>query len=549
MLKEIRCDLFKESGKKRPPIIFEKGLNIILGSIPGKSGSIGKSTMLLIIDFAFGGNTYIQSDAVSQLGHHTIYFTFSFGNKDYYFSRSTSNKNIVARCDKLGNDNDYIDLSTFTNWLAQKYGMDLPGIQFRNTLSRFFRIYGKNNYNEQRPLQDRGGSESQEDAIHILVTLFNLYSSVLIFEEQLKLVQDKIKIFREGRRYKFIPSAVDGMKKYEENISSISSLERKKHDLFHNDSINVDENEVKEINKRNELERELQDLRRDIRSKEDELHLLKLNIQQGVYPTEADLKSLQEFFPNVNLKKLVDIEAFHNKIQYILKEELETATTRIEEIIKPLKKKEINLLEKVKDFKPSQIFTDEFLDTYTKIDHEIEKLKDENTAFEQRNSLQEQKNKANARYQEHMKSILKKIEKTINEDMEKISDFVTMNEYNPPELTINKYNSYSFETPKDDGTGTNNRGLIVYDLAILEATVLPAIAHDSLLFDSMSRPDLSKLIEVYNKEDEKQIFISLDKTNTCSDEAKNIIENKTVIKLDNNELCLFGDKWSRKEKK
>lgn len=228
MLKEIRCDLFKESGKKRPPIVFEKGLNIILRSIPGKSGSIGKSTMLLIIDFVFGGNTYIQSDAVSQLGHHTIYLTFSFGNKAYYFSRSTSNKNIVARCDKLGNDKDYIELSTFTNWLAQKYGMDLPEIQFRNTLSRFFWIYGKNNYNEQRPLQDRGGSESQEDAIHILVTLFNLYSSVLIFEEQLKLVQDKIKIFREGRCYKFIHSAIDGMKKYEQNIVSISSLERKK---------------------------------------------------------------------------------------------------------------------------------------------------------------------------------------------------------------------------------------------------------------------------------------------------------------------------------
>lgn len=58
MLKEIRCDLFKESGKLRPSIIFNKGLNIILGSVPGKAGSIGKSTMLLIIDFVFGGNTY-----------------------------------------------------------------------------------------------------------------------------------------------------------------------------------------------------------------------------------------------------------------------------------------------------------------------------------------------------------------------------------------------------------------------------------------------------------------------------------------------------------
>ncbi|MDO5714764.1 MAG: hypothetical protein Q4Q07_10060 [Tissierellia bacterium] len=136
MLKEIRCDLFKESGNKRPAIIFNRGLNVILGSISGKAGSIGKSTMLLIIDFVFGGNTYKKNDAVSQLGDHTIFFKYTFENRDYYFARNTSD-NVVARCDEKYNVLDFIDLSEFTRWLAQKYGMDLPGIQFRNTLSRY----------------------------------------------------------------------------------------------------------------------------------------------------------------------------------------------------------------------------------------------------------------------------------------------------------------------------------------------------------------------------------------------------------------------------
>lgn len=56
--------------------------------------------------------------------------------------------------------------------------MDFAGVKFRNTISRFFRIYGKNNYNELRPLQMRGGTEAQESAIHVLVTLFNQYESV-----------------------------------------------------------------------------------------------------------------------------------------------------------------------------------------------------------------------------------------------------------------------------------------------------------------------------------------------------------------------------------
>lgn len=147
-----------------------------------------------------------------------------------------------------------------------------------------------------------------------------------------------------------------------------------------------------------------------------------------------------------------------------------------------------------------------------------------------------------------MKSILKKIENTINEEMEKTSDFVTNSEYNAPKLTINDYNSYDFETPKDDGTGTNYRGLLIYDISILNLTVVPALTHDSLLFDNMLRPDLSKIIEIYNQEKEKQIFISLDKTSTCSKEAQKIIDDKAVIKLDDDEFCLFGEKWSKKEK-
>ena len=74
MLKEIYCPLFKEGKTLRSPILFHKGLNIILGSEQGKAGSIGKSTMLLIIDFVFGGNAYMKSDAVQQLGEHTVYF-------------------------------------------------------------------------------------------------------------------------------------------------------------------------------------------------------------------------------------------------------------------------------------------------------------------------------------------------------------------------------------------------------------------------------------------------------------------------------------------
>ena len=70
------------------------------------------------------------------------------------------NRNIIAQPWEIGQ---------FTIWLTQRYGMDLPGVSFRNTLSRFFRICGKNNHNELKPLQTRSGEESQRDAINILI--------------------------------------------------------------------------------------------------------------------------------------------------------------------------------------------------------------------------------------------------------------------------------------------------------------------------------------------------------------------------------------------
>ena len=99
MLKQISCQLFREAGQPRPPINFTRGLNTILGAIKGEAGSIGKSTMMLIIDFAFGGNTYVGSDAVKELDDHTIYFTFEFADGQYHFARTPTDPKLVAQID------------------------------------------------------------------------------------------------------------------------------------------------------------------------------------------------------------------------------------------------------------------------------------------------------------------------------------------------------------------------------------------------------------------------------------------------------------------
>lgn len=63
MLYEIVCDKFISNAQQRGKIYFHDGLNVIQGHNSG-TNSIGKSTFLLVVDFAFGGNTYAKNKKI-----------------------------------------------------------------------------------------------------------------------------------------------------------------------------------------------------------------------------------------------------------------------------------------------------------------------------------------------------------------------------------------------------------------------------------------------------------------------------------------------------
>ena len=167
---ELTSPTFKEKGKERPPIRFKSGLNVVLGKEDGEN-SIGKSSAMLAIDFAFGGNTYITSDGVKHIGNHTIFFTFEFDGIQYYFARNTATPNDFHVCSKgYKLTSDTWTKDQFANWLKTQYKIDFAGLSFRETVSSFFRIYGKENTDERKPLRGIPG-ESMQKSIEILVKI------------------------------------------------------------------------------------------------------------------------------------------------------------------------------------------------------------------------------------------------------------------------------------------------------------------------------------------------------------------------------------------
>jgi hypothetical protein len=538
MLTEIYCPLFKTNFHPTGKVTFHPGLNVILGSKTGIT-SIGKSTMLLIIDYAFGGDTYTRSDAVKQLGNHTIYFNFCFNRITYSFSRNTEDSGHVNMLDK-NTITKTLSVNDFSIWLAEQY-------HFRNTISRFFRIYGKNNYNERQPLQIRNGAESQKDAINVLITLFDKYKDIAPFKEQLDLANNRAQTFNRARKYELIPSVVTTKKAYGDIESEITSLKKEKQELESGNNGAIDAHEIEKADHIKELKRKLYDARKKVRQKENDLHLIDLNLQAGCKPTEADLHSLGTFFPDTNLEKLTNIEIFHNKIQSILRSELLDAQATLKDALVPLNHAVNSIQMELESIKPSMAFSEEFLEAYSKLDRKIHQLETENKMFITKNALQAERKQTSERWKENTQIILHTIEKQINIEIEKLSDQISLGKDNAPLLRIPDSNHYTFETPKDTGTGTNYKGMLIYDLSILNLTALPALAHDSLLFPYVSDMNIRRILELYSLETEKQIFIAFDHYENYGEQTTNLLKKHTVLTLDAGENALFGRQWGKRE--
>ena len=82
-------------------------------------------------------------------------------------------------------------------------------------------------------------------------------------------------------------------------------------------------------------------------------------------------------------------------------------------------------------------------------------------------------------------------------------------------------------------------------MALLELTCLPAVAHDLPLLKNIENLALENIIELYSKKD-KQVFIAIDKLNSYSKTAADIIEKHKVLSLSKDKV-LFIKNWKKAE--
>ena len=326
MLCEIYCKKFHQE-----KIEFSSGLNVILGTNAGDN-SIGKSTLMLIIDFVFGGHTYSDAtDILNNVGAHDIYFKFKFAGTVYHFSRSIIERDTVWKCDQEYNKKGSIHLDEYCKWLSKMYNMELYDLSFRNAVGRYIRVYGKDNCDEKHPLHYTP-KENEQVAVWALIKLFDKYKAIEEISLRAELSKKAYDTFTKAQRLNYI--AKIGKREYKNNEKEMARLTQEIETLAKElDAGLLDINSAvseEAISIKNQLA-QIKRLRSNIISKH---ATIKDNETYEFSLTTESTHELQEFFPDINIKHIDEIENFHRKIALVFKTELQEERRKLERQIK-----------------------------------------------------------------------------------------------------------------------------------------------------------------------------------------------------------------------
>lgn len=553
MLYEIECEKFAKKVKgqlvPRGRIQLREGLNTVLGDKAAQN-SIGKSTFLLVVDFCFGGDDYINPKickAKEKLHSHTINFAFKFGNKIDYFCRSTKTPSEIGICDSEYKVQRIQTLKEFKDYLLEAYGITTPTISFREMVGRFLRIYGRENYVERYPL--KYGEVKPESAIETLEKMFNVFA----FIEEYKSVYDdkskRSKVRDDATKLGEMTNVAKNKKEYNANEKEIECLRTELQKLMDREDAELSQEETDNLDKASEIKGQLTVLKRRRSRLVSQLNAVKANMSGGLVPVEEDLSELSEFFSDVDVQKLSQIEHFHDKMQHILSQEMGNEIAQLQILIDAISAEMVRLQESQRKLGVPVTISKKFMDRVVEVQRQIDILVAKNKGYDKSAKLKTEKKEAKVQLEDVRETQLQAVETSINQEMTRLNDYIYDGERYAPAIKFGNSRSgkptYEFWTEDDTGAGTNFKGLIIFDIALLRLTELPVIAHDSNIFKNIADLPIDKIMELYNQS-KKQIFIAFDKEDTFYDVTRDIVHSTKVIELHENGGELFGWSWAKK---
>jgi hypothetical protein len=542
MLKQISCDKFIEKGIIRKPIELHEGLNTVIGHKDG-ANSIGKSTFLLIIDFIFAGNDYVNkaSDVLHNVGNHMIKYQFEFNGVPHYFSRSTANHTVFNICNENYKTIQPISKDEYCQLLLDFHDMALPDLNLRETISPFIRVWGRATLDENKPLL-AAKNVPDKKGIAMLLKLFNRYSEVKQQANFYNEAKDRKDAFMQGQKYDYIVT-VENRTVYRDNEKRICELNTELQNLTQDSSEGLLDLDSFQAQQLADLRLKLSNAKR---------HRTQLIAQKKSFEAERapskqsfqkDFESLQTFFPNVDLKKLTEIEQFHTQLSSILKKEFKESTENLQYMIDFFSKHIEELEQRILDIHDVPNVSQAVLEQYALLQKELVHLQESNKNFDNLMQLKKTSYDLKQTLNHLIREIYAKIQEDIQLKIQAINNFIFDGQKTAPILTIQSSSKYSFFTPNDRGTGSEYKGLVVFDLALLHLTSLPLIVHDSVLLKQIQDSALEKILELYNTSP-KQVIIALDKEDSYTEKTQQLLRKSEILRLYPDGGELFGWSWN-----
>ncbi len=542
MLKEIQSDAFVSHQVIRPKITFNRGLNVVKGP-DSFDNSIGKSSFMMCVDFAFGGNDYVEKlkNIVENIGHHEINFAFEFNGKITYFCRATETPDYITICDdEYVKSDERWSINQFTDWLKNNYAI-VNALSFRSIISPYFRIYNRDNLNESYPLKSHK-NETEKQSIEKIIKLFNMYGPVEKTQEDAAAAEEKREAFTHAQKFDYIPKITKT--KYNKNLQDIETLKAKKLELAEKSSKNLLDLDSEKAAYASQLKAQLTVFRRQRGKLYSQLEALQKNKDLDTTTIQNDFSALSDFFPNqIDVERLKSIESFHKTISSILGADLKDAEKRIWNLINLLSGQIKTLEKELEQVQNASNLSKIILDEYAAIDKAMNDLIKENAQFDELQVLEKDFKEKAALLKVILMQQALLLQTSVNEQMESLNSYIFGKNINAPTITFKTPSQYEFITPNDDGTGTNFKGMVIFDLACLQLSCLPALIHDSYVLKQISKSSIEKIFELYTKM-EHQVFVSFDNVNSYTEKTIEIINGATILELskDGNELygCSFG---------
>lgn len=512
---------------------------------PRGANSIGKSTLLLLVDFAFGGSDLekVIPDLTGEgaLGHHYYDLTLRFGSRDYTFRRTTSEPGLVAPVNRDGTLGEAWKLDDYTSWLRDSYALAGAGLTFRASVSPFSRVWKRETLDAQKPLHSIN-RQPDADAVTNLLKLFQRYEKIQSLEGAVQSSQKRKDATTSAEKAGLLRrvTATERTRNIAEIRTAEAELQSIRSDLA------LYAANISQILNRDvlALKQEKDALLRRQLHLQSRLRRIEQNLTGVRAARKSDFLRLQEFFPDIDMQRLSTVESFHAGISEVLRLELRSAKTSLESELKDITSRLDEIDSALRKSLRNVDQPERVIDRVIEVATELRTREEENAAYDDRVKLDSDLAAQKAALRATRQREADEVAKDINTRIEELAERILPEGRRAPVLVLEP-NRYRYEVERDTGTGTAFAAVVLLDVAILRLSQLPYIIHDSVMFKNVDPKIVSRMIDEYATF-QKQVFVALDETRKYGPQTADRLHDGAVARLTNENL-LFNVDWRSRD--